>query len=78
MTATREAKNMTKYQQVQKHEVPNAVRFDVPLRNQGQIIEIAYGGFGRAEHDDGDPYKRVHDRSDGTITYYRLAKAVRP
>lgn len=56
------------------NEIPDGVRFDVTMRNQGQIVEIAYGGFGRAEHDAGDPYKRVTDHSDGSVTYFRLVK----
>lgn len=54
-------------------DIPAGVCFSVPGRNQGQIIEVAYGGFGRAEHDDGDPYKRICDGSDASTTYYRLA-----
>jgi hypothetical protein len=54
-------------------DIPAGVRFDVPRRLQGQTVEVAYGGFDRAEHDDGDPYKRVTDRSIGpkATTYYR-------
>lgn len=53
--------------------IPAGVRFDVPARCDGQMVEIAYGGFDRAAHDRGDPYKRVHDRSvGGGTTYYRL------
>jgi hypothetical protein len=59
------------YTKIRPEEVPNGVRFDVTLHRQGQMVEIAYGGYGRAEHDDGDPYRRIHDRSDGTVTYWR-------
>lgn len=67
----------TKYVPCAAHEIPAKVRFDVPGQNQGQIIEVAYGGFGAAEHGDGDDYKRVHDRSIGpaAITYYRAVEA---
>ncbi len=61
----------TQYIKIDMSEVPSGVRFDVPRHNQGQIVEIAYGGFDRAEHGNGDPYKRVRDRSDGSIVYYR-------
>jgi len=54
-------------------EIPEGVRFDVPGRNQGQIVEVAYGGFSRGEHGAGDPYKRVVDRSEGpTPRYYMI------
>jgi hypothetical protein len=57
--------------------IPADVRFDVPRRNQGQHDEVAYGGFGRAEHDRGAPYKRERTASQAIRgeggTYYRLA-----
>lgn len=64
------------YKQINGSEVPAGVRWHVPRRNQGQIVEVAYGGFGRGEMDAGDPYKRVEDRSEPTdsperVTYYR-------
>ena len=65
----------TTYERCAEAEVPDGVRFDVPRRNQGQIVEVAYGGFDQAEHDVGDPYKRVHDQSDRSTTYYRLRRA---
>ena len=43
--------------------IPIGVRFDVPRRGQGQIVEVAYGGLGAAEHDVGDPWRRTTDRS---------------
>lgn len=59
-------------------DVPGDVRFDVPARHQGQIVEVAYGGYGRHAHDEGDLYKRIVDRSAyGAAEYYRLVKAVR-
>lgn len=53
-------------------DIPDDVRFDVPERYQGQIVEVAYGGYDRAGNDLGDPYMRRTDRSDNTVTYYRL------
>jgi hypothetical protein len=67
---------MTKYVECKEDEIPEGVRFDVPRHHQGQIVEIAYGGFGRGEHGDGDPFKRVTDQSlpvGEQTTYYRLA-----
>ena len=64
---------MPRYIQCTENEVPEDVRFHVSGRNQGQMIEVAYGTFGRSEAGPGDPYKRVHDRSIGpnAVTYYR-------
>lgn len=60
------------YQKIGANQLPAAVRFDVPAPNQGQIIEVAYGGFDRTEHGEGAAYKRVIDYSVGpTPTYYR-------
>lgn len=64
------------YVEISESEIPAGVRFDVPGRNQGQVIEVAYGGFNRASHDAGDPYKKVTDRSvpvgrASRVTYYR-------
>jgi hypothetical protein len=61
-----------RYEECCEAAVPASVNFDVTPRNQGQTVEVAYGGFGRAEHDAGDPYKRITDRSTRSVTYYRL------
>jgi len=62
----------SKYTKCKKADVPGGVRFDIPLHCQGQIVEVEYGGFGRYVHGDGAPYKRVTDRSDGTVEWFRL------
>lgn len=59
------------YVPVSDSDIPSAVRFDVPGCNQGQHIEIAFGGFSTGEHDIGDPYKRVTDEMR-RVSYYRL------
>ncbi len=66
---------MTKaeYVRISESQIPEGVRFDVTGPNQGQIVEVAYGGFGRAEHGQGDPYKRVTDKSDRTVAYFKRA-----
>jgi hypothetical protein len=51
--------------------IPDRIIFDVPRANQGQIVEIAYGDFGRDGGAPGDPYKRVTDYSTRSVTYYR-------
>jgi hypothetical protein len=56
-------------------DIPEGVRFDIPRRNQGQTIEVAYGGFSRAGHDEGDDYRRTLDRSTGETTYARLVES---
>lgn len=61
----------TKYAKISEQDVPAGVRFDVPARHQGQMKEVAYGGTRRDVHDEGDEYKCVTDRSDGSVTYYR-------
>lgn len=60
-----------KYVPCRETDIPDGVRFDVPRKHQGQIVEIAYGGFDRGEHGHGDPYKRSHDQSDRTTAYWR-------
>lgn len=68
---------MARYIECERSEIPEGVRFDVPRHLQGQHVEVAYGDFGRAEHAEGDLYKRVHDRSVGpaAVTYYRRVDA---
>lgn len=63
-----------RYVECSAKDVPDDIRFDVPRRNQGQMVEIAYGDRGRfrGENDEGSPYKRVTDGSDRSVTYYRL------
>lgn len=70
-----------KYTETPAASVPNTVRFDTPARFQGQIVEVAYGGNSRHEHDDGAPWKRVIDRSlapshPDRETYYSLVAPV--
>lgn len=72
----------TKYQEISAEKVPAKVRFDVPRRCQGQMVEVAYGGFSRGEHGYGDPFMRVTDYSlppadPGRVTFYKLYKKSR-
>jgi hypothetical protein len=60
-----------KWEQCNEYNVPSNVRFDVPLQNQGQMIEHAYGTFGRYEADESAPWQRVTDKSTGRVAYYR-------
>lgn len=68
-----------KYEEIPADQIPAGVRFDVPPRHSGQIVEIAYGGFDRTVHDEGDLYRRETDQSvptgkPGRVTYYRRVK----
>jgi len=61
-------------------EVPGYLRWDVPARNQGQIVEIAYAcdRYAADEACPGDEYQRVTDQSVPTgsaarTRYYRRA-----
>jgi hypothetical protein len=68
---------MAKYKYVpcNESEVPGNVRFTVPRYLQGQIVEIAYGNFGRHEGCPGDPYKCITDHGDRSVQYYKLVKS---
>ncbi len=63
----------TKYTQIAANQVPANVRWDVPAHCAGQIVEVAYAAArpSRDEAGPGDPYQRVTDRSDRSVTYYR-------
>jgi len=78
MTTTASA-TKTLYVPIKATDVPAGVRFDVPKRNQGQSVEVAWGGFGRYEHSEGDDFKRVTDfaEAQGFASTPRFYKAVR-
>jgi len=70
-----------KYAPIAAADVPATVRFDVPRRNQGQIVEIAYAAWPRTagEAGHGDRYQRIVDGSlptkdAGRVTYLRRAR----
>ena len=70
MTTKKTAKE---YRPIDRAQIPEGVRFDVTQRNSGQAVEWAYGGFGRAEHDDGDLYLRITDRSSvDDVRYFKM------
>lgn len=56
---------------VPEWEVPPGVRFDTPGRNQGQIVEVMYGTFGRGEAGSCDPYMLIVDHSDRSRRCYK-------
>lgn len=54
---------------------PRKARWDVPGRNRGQIVEVAYASGSRSEADEGALFQRVTDTSLPTdhperVTYY--------
>jgi len=55
-------------------EVPVGIRFDTPRLNQGQIVEVSFGTFGRSEAGSCDPYKNVFDWSDRSSRNYQRRK----
>jgi len=56
---------------IPRWEVHDGIRWDVLRRDAGQIVERAYGTFGRAEAGTRAPYMCVTDRSDGSVRIYR-------
>jgi len=54
--------------------IPTNVRWDVPARNQGQIVEVAYAEAVKSPYEAGygSTYRRTTDRSDGSVTYAAL------
>ena len=61
------------YRPIDTARIPATVRWDVPRRNQGQIVEVAYSDArpGRSEGGEGDLYRRIIDGSDGSVSYAR-------
>jgi hypothetical protein len=65
--------------------VPDGLRFDVPGRFQGQIVEYSFADAtpGRGEADVGSAWKQTTDRSDQSVRYaqrhveLQTARAVR-
>lgn len=53
------------YEPIAASDVPFGLRWNTPLRNQGQTIEVSFadvGGMGDA--DEGAAYRRTIDRSE--------------
>jgi hypothetical protein len=62
-----------RYKEIPAEQVPDGLRFDVPGRNQGQIVEVAYADNLRARSsapaDVGATYRRTTDGSDRSVVY---------
>lgn len=71
----------TEYAEVAASEVPQSIVWITPDRGRGQIVETSYstgrpaGLGGNYDADHGDRWMRVTDHSDGSTSYYRLARA---
>lgn len=68
-----------RYAKCKETDVPAGVYFHVAPQDQGQIVEVAYGDLGPAEHIRGARYRRVTDLSVGPWAreYYVLIGSVR-
>lgn len=59
---------------VRRDQLPPRLRFFSLPQDQGQIVLVSYGSFGRSGPDPKtDLYKRIHDQSEGpaAVRYYR-------
>lgn len=56
--------------------IPADVRLDEDRRTSGCHVVVSYGGYSRAEHGYGDPYRQTVDRSDNTVTLERWQPAI--
>lgn len=63
------------YTRIDESSVPQDTVFCTLGRDQGQTIEVSYSMDGqRSEPVPGEArYRKVHDRSDGEIAYYKLS-----
>lgn len=73
----REAMERHEYISCQAGDIPAGVRWTTPRRNQGQIVTVSYGGFGKGEMDEGDPYMSRQNASlpsghKGREEFFRL------
>lgn len=67
-----------RYRKTAAERVPTDVRWTVPRRCQGQIVEAAWGRVGaRTDSGPGDMYYRVADHSDGTVEHFRRVGGAR-
>lgn len=62
------------YTKIDKSELPDELRFDVPRMNHGQSVEASYAAWPPTRHEAsvGDVFKRVINRVTNTTTYYKL------
>ena len=67
------------YRPIPASAVPAGLRWDVPPRHQGQIVEVAYADAGRGRYaaSEGDEYRQTTDRSTGEVAYAQRAAEAR-
>lgn len=60
------------YISISESKLPTRLRWDTPRHLQGQMVETSYADYPteRAEACNGSRFRRDHDRSDNTTTYY--------
>lgn len=63
------------YKTITASAVPANLRWDLPQRNAGQTVEVAYADHPthQYEADTGSKYRRAYDRSDRAVRYSVLA-----
>lgn len=61
------------YRRADTADVPAGVRWDIPAECQGQMVEVAYADSRPMADaaDIGSMWRRVADRSDGSVEYQR-------
>jgi hypothetical protein len=55
----------TTYQIISESLVPDGLTWDIPRQNQGQMVKVSYGNYGRGSPDVGSLYRCTIDRSVG-------------
>jgi hypothetical protein len=71
----------TTYEQIPESAVPATLVWTAETASRNSIVRTEYstgrpaGQGGNYEACDGDPYMRVTDDSDGSVTYYKAARA---
>jgi hypothetical protein len=56
---------------VEENRIPVSSRWDVPAYLQGQMVEYAFLVFGSDSAGTSEPFMRVTDASDRSVTYWR-------
>lgn len=72
----------TRYEIIPESDLPEGLRFDVPRRDQGQIVEVAYADHPTCRSEAGwcsdprvaSPYRRITDRSDRSVVYELIVR----
>lgn len=68
---------MPVYNRIPATDVPPNLRWDVPARLTGQLVEVAYATpYAQYAQDDGATFKRVTDRTggEGAVRFFRVGE----